>query len=137
NHNLDGWDVEVVHMGSTALEIAGKNEIELYVYPAANAWDAVFRVLTRSYGEPGRKEPDFIRFNAMREGFEAEIMQVRGDVGMMNQAVYRYLAENPDLCEAYVAVKRQYCFSKREYHRHKDHFFEALVRQIPEDYFAT
>src|SRR5690606_27660072 len=72
NHNLDGWDVEVVHMGSTALEIAGKNEIELYVYPAANAWDAVFRVLTRSYGEPGRKEPDFIRFNAMREGFEAE-----------------------------------------------------------------
>lgn len=130
---LQGLEVEIIHMGSTALEIAGKNEVELYVYPAPQAWAEALQILTSAYGKPGFSSPDFIRFNSELEGFEIEIMQMRGYVGRLNKAVYRYLSENPELCEEYVDVKRQYCCSKREYQRHKDLFFEKIVRQIPDD----
>ena len=134
---LGELEFEIVHMGSTALELAGKNEIELYVYPAPQAWDEVFRILTSAYGEPGYTSPEFIRFNSELEGFELEIMQMRGYVGKLNKAIYRYLSENPELCQEYVEVKRKYCVSKREYQRHKDQFFEKLTRQIPEDYLDS
>ena len=62
---------------------------------------------------------------------------MRDYTGKINKAVHQYLAENPALCDEYVAVKRQYCFSKREYQRHKDQFFAKIVRQIPEDYVTS
>lgn len=136
-NRLEGLEFEIIHMGSTALELAGKNEVEMYIYPAPQAWDEALRILTSAYGEPGYTSPEFIRFNSDLEGFEIEIMQMRGYVGKLNKAVYRYLSEHPDLCAEYVEVKRKYCFSKWEYQRHKDQFFKKLVRQIPEDYLDS
>lgn len=130
---LEGLEFEIFHMGSTALAIAGKNEVELYVYPAPPAWAEVRLRLTTAYGEPGHTSEDFIRFNSELEGFEIEIMQMRGYIGRLNKAVHRFLAEHPELCQEYVEVKRRYCFLKQEYQRHKDLFFEKIIRQIPDD----
>lgn len=130
---LISLEVEIIHMGSTALGIAGKNEVELYVYPAPETWDKAHSILTRAYGEPGHTSPDFMRFNTEYDGVEIEIMQMRGYIGRLNKAVYQYLSENPALCQEYVEVKRQYCHSKREYQRHKDLFFEKMIQQIPDD----
>lgn len=133
-NQLAGLEPELLHMGSTALEIAGKNDIELYVYPPPALWDETAQRLTGVYGEPGHREVEFIRFDAQVAGFEIEIIQLRGYMGRINKAVYKYLSENPALCTQYVSVKKNYSFSKREYQKHKDLFFAEIVRQIPEDY---
>ena len=130
---LDGLNVELRHMGSTALEIPGKNEVEVYVFPAVGFWDRVTETLSGKYGEPGYRDTDFIRYDTQLDGCAIELIQVRGEIGKINRAVYKYLAANPSVCDEYIGVKRQYCFSKREYQKHKDQFFEQLVRQIPED----
>jgi hypothetical protein len=134
---LEGLDVELRHMGSTALEIPGKNEVEVYVFPASGFWDRVTETLTGKYGEPGYHDTEFIRYDTKLEGYDIELIQVRGYTGKLNRAVYQHLSENPAVCDDYVVVKRQYRFSKREYQRHKDQFFATIVRQIPEDYVTS
>ena len=134
---LSGLEVELLHMGSTALEIAGKNEIEVYVYPAQDLWDAVTQTLTGAYGEPGYRDTDFIRYDTTLDGYDIELIQMRGYIGTVNKAVYRYLAAHPELCDEYVAIKRQYRYSKRDYMIHKEQFFQKLVRQIPDDYVTS
>lgn len=134
---LSGLEVELLHMGSTALGIAGKNEVEVYVYPAQGLWETVTQTLTNTYGEPGHRDKDFIRYDTTMDGYPIELIQVRGYSGKVNKAVFRYLAAHPDLCEEYVAIKKQYRFSKREYMIHKEQFFQKLTRQIPDDYVTS
>lgn len=134
---LEGLAVEILHMGSTALEIAGKNDIEVYVYPVASTWHEVLKILRDKYGKPGYQDEDFIRFDAQSEGFELEILQLRGYIGKVNKALHKYLAEHPALCDEYAAIKRQYSYSKREYQRHKERFFDRVVSQIREDYISS
>ena len=131
---LEPLDVDIRHMGSTALEIAGKNEIEVYIFPASGDWETVFHRLRETYGDPGYTDQDFIRFDGQAGGFELEIIQLRGYVAKVNKALYQYLADHPQLCQEYEALKKRYSFSKREYQIHKEQFFDRVVQQIPEDY---
>ena len=128
-----GLDVALLHMGSTALEIPGKNEVEVYILPASGLWERVIDILTKVYGEPGYQSTEFFLYNTQLDGYDIELIQMRGYASKVNKALFQYLARNPAVCEEYVAIKRQYSHSKREYQRHKEQFFARIVRQIPDD----
>lgn len=130
---LRGVEIEITHRGSTALGIAGKGDIEIGVYPADEDWPVVVKVLQSIYGPPGSLEANFARFNHEADGFEIEIILLRGDEAVVDRKLHAYLREHPELCREYEQVKRRSCYSRREYQRQKDVFLRKVVEMIPED----
>jgi len=131
---LKGYDAEIRHMGSTALEIAGKNDIEIYIHPKDKNWEEIGSILTKKFGEPGHAEPDFIGFNDKRKNFDVEIIEIRGAPWKMNKAMHKYFSTHPKACREYEEVKKKYSYSKRDYQIHKDRFFARIAEKLPEDY---
>lgn len=129
---LIGQNTEVLHMGSSALEIAGKNDIEIYIY--SKDWEGDKKILARKYGWPGYSEDEFIRFNDTVGNFELEIIMVRGYVGDLIKSVHKYFLGHPEARRSYEKIKQKYSHSKREYQRHKDKFFEKIVENLPKDF---
>lgn len=131
---LKDFDIEILHMGSSALKIGGKNDVEIYVYPNNDDWEKVAKVLENKFGKAGHTEEDFIRLNHKIDGFEVEIVQLKGIPGKMNKATFKYFKLHPDACKEYEALKKKYHYSKREYQIQKDRFFAKFVSKLPEDY---
>lgn len=129
-----GEDLEIIHMGSSALKIAGKNDVEVYIF--SKNWNEDAEKLTKKYGKPGHVEDEFIRFNHVVDNLEVEIIMVRGYVGKLNKAVHKYFLEHPEAGREYEKIKLKYAHSRREYQRHKDKFFEKIVESLPEDYVS-
>jgi GrpB-like predicted nucleotidyltransferase (UPF0157 family) len=130
---LRDFDVEIMHRGSTALGIAGKGDIEIGVYPADKDWPVVVTALQSIYGPPGSLEANFARFNHEADGFEIEIILLRGYEALVDRKLHAYLREYPELCREYEQVKRRYCYSRREYQRQKDIFLRRVIEMMPED----
>jgi GrpB-like predicted nucleotidyltransferase (UPF0157 family) len=130
---LRDFDVEITHRGSTALGIAGKGDIEIGVYPMDEDWAGVVATLQAVYGPPGSLEDNFGRFDDIAEGFEIEIILLRGYEAEVDRKLHAYLREHAELRAKYEHVKRQYCYSKREYQRQKDIFLRRVVEMIPDE----
>lgn len=129
-------DTEIVHMGSTALRISGKNDIEIYVFPNKNKWGEVYKKLTSEFGEAGVTEDDFARFNTGVGGYEVEIIMLSGYAKKLNLAMHKYLSEHKKALEEYEELKKKYSHSKREYQIQKDKFFAKIIKGLPEDYVS-
>lgn len=129
---LDGLDAGLQLRGSTAWGIAGKGDIEIGVFPGEGAWDNVIARLAQTFGLPPSLEENYARFNDNAEEFEIEIILLRGYEAEVDRRLSVYMPAHPDLLEEYAALKQRYCFSRREYQRHKDEFFAQVVAAIPE-----
>jgi GrpB-like predicted nucleotidyltransferase (UPF0157 family) len=124
--------IDIVQRGSTAWGIAGKGDIELGVYPAAGDWERVIETLAGRYGPPPSVGEDYARFNDSAEGYEIEIILLRGYEADVDRALHAYLPKHPELLAEYERIKRAYAYSRREYQRQKDRFFARVVAMIPD-----
>jgi hypothetical protein len=124
----------LAHRGSTAWGIAGKGDIEIGVYPADGAWDDAISLLSKRYGSPGSLEDEYARFNHACEAYEIEIIVLRGRVAARDVTLHTIMAGNPRLLAEYEQVKLQHAYSRREYQRHKDMFFAAVLASLPADH---
>jgi GrpB-like predicted nucleotidyltransferase (UPF0157 family) len=123
---------EIVQRGSTVWGLAGKGDIELGIYAAADAWESVLTTLTRRYGPAPCVEQNYARFNDSAEGHEIEIILLRGYEAEVDRALHAYLPEHPELLAEYEHIKRTYAYSRREYQRQKDRFFTRVIAMIPD-----
>ncbi len=129
---LRNFQVTIIHRGSTAMGISGKGDIEIGIYPDAQNWDSVIEVLKQHFGEPGNIEPDYVRFNDEKNGFEIEIILQKGENARIDRALTDYLKKHPDLLKEYEQLKLQYSYSKREYQIQKDKFLRRVIDSIPD-----
>lgn len=133
---LAGLPGEIAHRGSTAWGIGGKGDIEIGVFPDGEAWSPSLDRLSAHYGAPGSISENYARFNDTVDGYEVEVILLRGYEAEVDRRVDAFLRARPDLLQEYEDIKRAFSSSRREYQRHKDRFFArivALVPDVPED----
>jgi len=129
---LLGYEVQIVHRGSTAFGISGKGDVEIGVYPNTEKWNLVIDKLKTLLGEPNNIEDDYVRFNTESEGFEIEIILQKGETARVDVALTEYMMNHTKLLKEYENVKSEYSYSKREYQIQKDRFLRKVIDSIPD-----
>lgn len=127
---LSGFDTEILHRGSTAFGITGKGEIEIGIYPKDRDWDKVIAVLRSYLGEVSSLEENHARLNDDFEGFEIEIILMKGYDAEVDKKLTGYLINSPETLKGYEALKRKYSYSKREYMIQKNKFLGKIVEKL-------
>ena len=123
-------NIQFLHRGSTALEIAGKGDVEIGICPEEKDWESIFDILHKRFGEPHLKEPDFILFNDRKDAFEIELAMMKGFVAVREKALLTYLKGHKALCKQYEDLKYKYAYSKKQYAIEKEKFLREVVKQI-------
>jgi hypothetical protein len=73
---------------------------------------------------------DFVVFASSDGGDKVEVIAMRGEVAVWNQAIMRYWCEHPDARAMYEQEKWQHAHSKRAYYRWKDDFITRILEGI-------
>jgi len=127
---LSDFNLEIVHRGSTAFGIAGKNEIELGIYPKPKDWQKIIDLLTNYFGQVNNLEENYARFNDVYKGTEIEIILMKGYDAILDKKLFSYLVNHPVLLKKYEKLKYKYCYSKKDYMIQKDKFFRNIIKDI-------
>lgn len=128
---LFAFNPQIVHRGSTAFGIAGKNEIELGVYPKPKDWQKIIDFPTEYFGQVNNIEKNYARFNDIYNDTEIEIILMKGYDATVDKKLFSYLVSHPDLLKKYEKLKYKYCYSKKDYMIQKDKFFRNVIKDIP------
>ena len=108
----------------------GKGEVELGVYPEESQWKKVIQILTKEFGKPENTMKDYARFNDYLRNEEVEIILLKGDEAVRDIKLHKYLLKHQNSLKEYVALKRKYCFSKREYQKQKHAFLNQIIERL-------
>lgn len=132
DEQLAPWGVRSVLHGSTALEIEGKGEIEVAIYLDDDMWAPVKAHLYARYGLPWFESASFANINAVYQDTDVEIILLRGYDAVVNRALMEYLHASAQARADYVALKRQFAYSRRIYYQQKHQFFNRIIESLPE-----
>lgn len=127
---LENFKVETLLRGSTAFGIAGKGEIEIGVYPKQEEWGEVIKTLKNHFGKVDNLEENYARFNDNFDGFETEVILLKGHDAIIDKKLTEYLINSPEVLKEYEKLKQKYAFSKREYMIQKNNFLEGIVNKL-------
>jgi hypothetical protein len=129
-HILKDVNAEIIHKGSTAYQIAGKGEIEIGVYPNEADWEETMKLLEENIGEVNNLENNYARFNDNYEGFEIEVILMKGYDAVVDKKLTEFLMNSKQLLEEYKKLKYKYSYSKKDYMIAKDKFFRKVISKI-------
>lgn len=130
NQLLEPLGVTAQLFGSTALELLGKGEWEFALFLEDVTWSPAIAFLRDHFGHAHVLDDAFALFRNDIEGYEVEVIAMRGEVARWNQAIMRYWRENPDARAAYAAGKLEHAHSKRAYYRWKDELIAGILEQL-------
>ena len=122
--------IEVSNFGSTALEIAGQNDIDLNVLSSLDAYTDDLPILEKLFGQPKQKERLPMKWEFMEDGFEVEVYlsDKNSPTFQDHVRVYTAMKENPALAREYEDLKRSFDGgSFREYMRKKYELFHRIL----------
>lgn len=134
NRVLEPLGVKAELFGSTELEISGKGEWEFAIFLTDAQWYPVLTHLINHFKSIFVLDDDFTLFqdraDGFDDGFDVEIIAMRDEVALRNQAIMRYWQEHPEACAAYEAGKREHAHSKRAYYRWKDELIAEILERL-------
>lgn len=130
NRVLAPTGVEASLHGSTELELAGKGEWEFAIFPTDAQWYPILTLLINHFKGVYFFSDDFVVFASSSEDNEVEVIVMRGDVAVQNQAIMRYWREHPDARAMYEQEKWQHAYSKRAYYRWKDDLIASILESL-------
>jgi hypothetical protein len=119
---------DILLRGSTAFEIWGKGDIEIGIYPNDKQWFEILKSLINHYKGIGNLEKDYARFNEKYQGFEIEIILMRGVDARIDKKQLEFMKNNRDIAKEYESIKREFAYSRREYERKKKEFLCKVAR---------
>jgi GrpB-like predicted nucleotidyltransferase (UPF0157 family) len=123
--------VQIFYAGSSALGIAGENDIDLTAL-AIGEFQSAFNVFTKLYGAPKRTtlEDGYAHWEFVRNGFPVELhLNDRMKPYFQEQLdTQKILEQNTDLCLEYERIKLQSNgLPWREYTRRKYEFWNRIL----------
>jgi hypothetical protein len=127
---LSRFSLHAELFGSTELEIASKGEWEFAVWLDDDQWYPVLTMLINHFGSIHFLSDDFAVFTDIYDGTEIEIIPMRREAAVRNQALINYWRANPEAVEAYQAGKISHAYSKREYQRWKNNYISVIVEKL-------
>ena len=101
-------DLEVKHMGASALGISGQNDIDIYAFSNPKDFDKFPPGLVKLFGEPLHKHETFIEWKFTKDNFDIEFYLTAKDSDTMKRQikVFEILKNNKDLLKEYEKLKK-------------------------------
>lgn len=123
-------DLEVKHMGASALEISGQNDIDVYAFSNPTDFDKYLPGLIKLLGEPLHRHETFIEWKFKKEGLDVEFYLTAKDSETMKKQIasFESLKNNKDLLKEYENLKSSMNGkSFREYQEKKYEFYHKIL----------
>ena len=120
--------LEVFWVGSLALGILGKNDIDLYIFAEPEDFEKHLPKLAQSLGKPTHKLQERILWRIIKDGYKIDASLLsKNSLDVKNDIFFtRSLENNPALLNEYVSLKIP-GLSAREYYRLKNEFYNRIV----------
>jgi GrpB-like predicted nucleotidyltransferase (UPF0157 family) len=126
-------DLEVQHMGASALGISGQNDIDIYSFSDPKDFNKYLPGLIKLFGEPLHKHETFCEWKFKKDGFDIEFYLAARDSETMQKQikVFEILRDNPDLLRQYEELKSSMNGkSFRQYQEKKYEFYHKITDSI-------
>ncbi len=123
-------DSGILHLGASALCIAGQNDIDLYLLAKAYEFPKYLPVLSQLYGEPVSNSSGSVAWKFVRNDFPVELYLTDPDTpSMQNQLkVFEILKTHPAKLREYEQLKISLNGATfREYQTQKYEFYHRLL----------
>jgi hypothetical protein len=130
NALLSQFSVQAELFGSIDLEIDGKGEWEFGIWLDDQQWYSVLIMLINHFGSIYTLSDDFALFNDVTDRHPIEVIPMRGEAAVRNQALMKYWRNHPEAVLAYRAGKLAHAYSKREYYRWKNKHISDIVEAL-------
>lgn len=124
-----GITSDVWNVGSSGLEIAGQNDIDLNVLSAPDRYKADLEVLEKLFGAPRQKKTLPMKWEFTQDGFEVELHLADATTETFKDhlKVFTALKNDAELRQRYESMKKSYNGkSLKEYMKQKFEFFHAI-----------
>lgn len=125
-------NLEIKHMGASALKISGQNDLDIYAFSNPTNFGKYLPGLTKILGEPIRKHETFIEWGFDKYGFSVQFYLTQKDSLTMQKQikVFEILKNNPDLLKEYENLKSSLNGkSFKEYQVKKYEFYHKILNQ--------
>lgn len=125
-------DLEVKHMGASALGISGQNDVDVYAFSNPSGFDKYLSGLVSLFGEPLHKHETFCEWKFKRNEFNIEFyLTAKKSETMEKQIrVFETLKNNSDLLKEYENLKSSMNGKPfREYQEKKYEFYHRILEK--------
>lgn len=129
--------LEIKHMGASALEISGQNDIDIYAFSDPDEFDKFLPGLTDLFGKPIHKHKTFIEWKFNKNNYHVEFYLTAKDSRTMKKQikVFEILKNNPNLLKEYERLKESMNGkSFREYQEKKYEFYHKILNPNAGEY---
>lgn len=123
-------DLEIKHMGASALEISGQNDIDIYTFSDPKEFDKYLSGLIKLFGKPLHIHETFIEWGFTKNGFDIEFYLTSKDSETMKKQidVFETLNNDKNLLKEYEKLKESMNRkSFKEYQRKKYEFYHKIL----------
>lgn len=123
-------DLEVKHMGASALEISGQNDVDIYAFSDPLYFEKFLPGLVKLFGQPLHKHETFIEWKFKRDGFDIEFyLTAKNSETMKKQIiVFEVLKNDKNLLKKYTNLKESMKGkSFKEYQEKKYEFYHQIL----------
>ena len=123
-------DLEIRHLGASALGISGQNDLDIYAFANPSGFDKFLPGLIKLFGKPLHKHETFIEWNFIKSGFAIQFYLTDPNSSSMKDQikVFEILKKNGKLLSRYEILKKTMNGkSFREYQRKKYDFFNKVL----------
>jgi GrpB-like predicted nucleotidyltransferase (UPF0157 family) len=127
-------DLEIKHMGASALKISGQNDLDIYMFSDPKDFDKYLPGIIEIFGEPLHKHETFCEWKFQKSGFDIELYLTEKDSQTMKRqiAVFETLKNNPELLKVYEQLKGSMNGkSFKEYQEKKYDFYHKILQDSP------
>lgn len=122
--------LEVKHMGASALEISGQNDVDIFAFSNPLDFDKYLPGLTKLFGEPLHRHETFIEWKFKKEDLDVEFYLTAKDSETMKKQItsFEILKNNKDLVNEYEKLKWSLNGKPfREYQEKKYEFYHKIL----------
>lgn len=123
-------DLEITHMGASALGISGQNDIDIYAFSNPKDFDKYLLGLTKLFGKPLHIHEAFIEWKFTKNRFDVEFYLTAKDSETMKKQidVFEKLSSNSKLLKEYEILKQSMNGkSFNQYQRKKYEFYHKIL----------
>lgn len=125
-------DLEVKHMGASALGISGQKDLDIYAFARSADFSKFLPGFAELFGEALHKHETFIEWKFNRDGFDVELYLTSPDSETMKRqmAVFEILKNNNQLLKEYEKLKTSMNGEPfREYQKKKYEFYHKILQR--------
>lgn len=123
-------NLEVRHMGASALKISGQNDLDIYAFSAPEDFQKYLPGIIKVIGTPIHSHGSFIEWSFRKNGFDVQFYLTQKDSPTMQKQIriFEILKSSPDLLKEYEKLKESMNGRPfREYQEKKYEFYHKVL----------